>query len=65
MEKKFILHERNYDGGSIESDGGLIKFSQPEKSLMGDKPVNLDSSEFELAHFYILKNYDEIQPFFE
>lgn len=36
METKFNRHERNYDGGSIESNGGLEIFSQPGKSLRGE-----------------------------
>ena len=57
MKTKFNLHERNNDGGSTESDGGLEIFSQLGKRLRCDNPFNLDSTEFELAHFYILKNF--------
>ncbi|XP_060182268.1 uncharacterized protein LOC132611929 [Lycium barbarum] len=66
METKFNRNEWNYDGGAIESDGGLAGFSQPGKFLGSvDTAGVLDSSEFEQAHFYILKNCDEIQPFLE
>ena len=65
METKLNFHERNYDGGSNESDGGLETFSQLENSLTGEKPFNHDSREIEIANFYILKNIDIIQPFLE
>nr|XP_016507798.1 PREDICTED: uncharacterized protein LOC107825444 isoform X2 [Nicotiana tabacum] len=65
MEIKFNRLERNYDGGVIESDGGLIIFCQPGRALRGGKPHKLGSKELEQAHFYILKNCDEIQPFLE
>ncbi|KAH0724858.1 hypothetical protein KY284_000723 [Solanum tuberosum] len=65
METKFNLLERNYDGGVIESDGGLMIFYQPGKALKGGKPHLLDLKEMEQAHIYILKNYDEVQPFLE
>ncbi|XP_059279095.1 uncharacterized protein LOC132033211 [Lycium ferocissimum] len=66
METKFNRNERNYDGGAIESDGGLAIFSQPGKFLgSANTAGGLDSDEFEQAHFYILKNCDEIQPFLE
>nr|XP_016435435.1 PREDICTED: uncharacterized protein LOC107761697 [Nicotiana tabacum] len=63
METKFNRLERNYDGGIIESDGGLTIFCQPGRALRGGKPHKLDSNELEQAHIYILKNCDEIQPF--
>ncbi|WMV42845.1 hypothetical protein MTR67_036230 [Solanum verrucosum] len=65
METKFNLLERNYDGGVIESDGGLMIFCQPGKALKGGKPHLLDLKEMEQAHIYILKNCDEVQPFLE
>nr|XP_033515887.1 uncharacterized protein LOC117280298 [Nicotiana tomentosiformis] len=65
METKFNHLERNYDDGVIESDGGLIIFCQPGRALRGGKPHKLGSKELEQAHFYILKNCDEIQPFLE
>ncbi|KAH0667872.1 hypothetical protein KY285_029078 [Solanum tuberosum] len=54
METKFNLLERNYDGGAIESDGGLMIFCQPGKALKGGKPHLLDLKEMEQAHIYIL-----------
>ncbi|XP_075108995.1 uncharacterized protein LOC107778742 isoform X3 [Nicotiana tabacum] len=65
METKFNLLERNYDGGVIESDGGLTIFSQPGKELRDGKLDKLNPHELEKAHIYILKNCDEIQPFLE
>ncbi|WMV58401.1 hypothetical protein MTR67_051786, partial [Solanum verrucosum] len=65
METKFNLLERNYAGGAIESDGGLMIFCQPEQALKGGKPHRLDLKEMEHAHIYILKNCDEVQPFLE
>ncbi|KAH0715039.1 hypothetical protein KY284_007944 [Solanum tuberosum] len=65
IKTKFNCSERNYDGGVIESDGGLTIFCEPGKSLKGSSPDKLDSHNLEEAHFYILKNCDEIQPFLE
>ncbi|XP_070019221.1 uncharacterized protein [Nicotiana sylvestris] len=65
METKFNRLERNYDGGIIESDGGLTIFCHPGRALRGGKPHKPDSNELEQAHIYILKNCDEIQPFLE
>ncbi|WMV23690.1 hypothetical protein MTR67_017075 [Solanum verrucosum] len=65
METKFNRLERNYDGGAIESDGGLMIFCQPGKALKGGKTHRLDLKEMEQAHIYILKNCDEVQPFLE
>ncbi|XP_070053613.1 uncharacterized protein [Nicotiana tomentosiformis] len=65
METKFNRLERNYDGGVIESDGGLAMFYQSERALRCEKIHKLDSNELEQAHFYILKNNDEVQPFLE
>ncbi|WMV33796.1 hypothetical protein MTR67_027181 [Solanum verrucosum] len=57
--------ERNYDGAVIESEGGLTIFCESGKSLKGSTPNKLDSNDMEAAHFYILKNCDEIQPSLE
>ncbi|KAH0773709.1 hypothetical protein KY290_010846 [Solanum tuberosum] len=65
MDTKFNLLERNYDGGAIESDGGLMIFCLHGKALKGGKPHRLDLKEMEQAHIYILKNCDEGQPFLE
>ncbi|WMV46508.1 hypothetical protein MTR67_039893 [Solanum verrucosum] len=65
METKFNRLERNYDGGAIESDGGLMIFCQPGKALKGGKTHRLDLKEMEQAYIYILKNCDEVQPFLE
>ncbi|KAH0698842.1 hypothetical protein KY284_013057 [Solanum tuberosum] len=65
METKFNLLERNYDGGAIESDGGLMIFCQLGKALKGGKTQLLNLKELEQAHIYILKNCDEVQPFLE
>ncbi|WMV54811.1 hypothetical protein MTR67_048196 [Solanum verrucosum] len=65
VETRFNRTERNYDGDSIESDGGLTIFSQPGKTSNCATPESLESDEFEQPHFYILKNCDEIQPFLE
>ncbi|XP_016481586.1 uncharacterized protein LOC107802577 isoform X4 [Nicotiana tabacum] len=65
METKFNRLERNYDGGIIESDGGLTIFCHPGRALRDGKPHKPDSNELEQAHIYILKNCDEIQPFLE
>ncbi|KAH0712739.1 hypothetical protein KY285_004319 [Solanum tuberosum] len=65
METKFNLLERNYDGGAIESDGGLMIFCQPGKALKGGKTQLLDFKKLEQAHIYILKNCDEVQPFLD
>ncbi|XP_060183195.1 uncharacterized protein LOC132613161 [Lycium barbarum] len=68
MKTKFNCLERNYDGGVFESEGGLTIFCQqgkPIKGRKGSKQDKLDSTEMEQAHFHILKNCDEIQPFLE
>ncbi|WMV40449.1 hypothetical protein MTR67_033834 [Solanum verrucosum] len=65
METKFNLLERNYDGGALESDGGLMIFCQPGRALKGGKTQLLNLKELEQAHIYILKNCDEVQPFLE
>jgi len=65
IKTKFNCPERNYDGDVIESEGGLTIFCELGKSLKGSTPDKLDSNDMEDAHFYILKNCDEIQPFLE
>ncbi|OIT29436.1 hypothetical protein A4A49_35319 [Nicotiana attenuata] len=65
METKFNRLERNYDGGVIESDGGLAIFYQSGRALRGGKIDKLDSNDLEQAHFYILENNEEVQPFLE
>ncbi|KAH0681571.1 hypothetical protein KY284_022656 [Solanum tuberosum] len=59
------FNKRNYDGGVIEFEGGLTIFCELGKSLKGSTLDKLDSNDMEDAHFYILKNCDEIQPFLE
>ncbi|KAH0665302.1 hypothetical protein KY290_027573 [Solanum tuberosum] len=61
----FNCPEKTYDGGVIESEGSLTIFCEPRKSLKGSTPDKLDSNDMEDAHFYILKNCDEIQPFLD
>ncbi|XP_049414090.1 uncharacterized protein LOC125876870 [Solanum stenotomum] len=65
IKTKFNCPERNYDGDVIESEGGLTIFCEPGKSLKGSTPDKLYSNDMEDAHFYILKNCVEIQPFLE
>ena len=65
VKTKFNCPQRNYDGGFIESDGGLAIFCEPRKSLKASTPDKLDSNDLEDANYYSLKNCNEIQPFLE
>ncbi|KAH0633143.1 hypothetical protein KY285_018577 [Solanum tuberosum] len=65
IDTKFNRHERNYDGGLKQSNGGLSLFCQPEKTLGVKTPFELEADELEQAHIYILKNCDEVLPYLE
>lgn len=43
----------------------LVIFSKVGKPLGKASPRKLDIDEWRKAHLYILKNYEEVQPFFE
>jgi len=65
IETKFHRPHRNYEN-QVENDGGLSIFNHPARGL-GSQRVRTDVEKHELhkAHFYILKNCDEVQPFLE
>ena len=65
METKFNHPHRNYEN-QVENDGGLSIFNHPGHGL-GSQRVRTDVEKHELheAHFYILKNCNEVQPFLE
>lgn len=45
--------------------GGLSIFCEPGRNLGARTPCELEEDEFEQAHIYILKNFDEVLPFLD
>ncbi|XP_039146815.1 uncharacterized protein LOC120284059 [Dioscorea cayenensis subsp. rotundata] len=60
VETKFNKDERNVDSNQ---EGGLSVFSQRLRLLGAGKYVELDKMEIDMAHWYILKNCEEIDSF--
>ena len=63
IETKFNRLERNYDGGVNEYAKSLLIFSHSGRALGAGQNRDLSVQELELAHIYILKNCEEVQPF--
>ena len=65
METKFNRLERNYDSIIDDLSNGIQIFSHLGWALGAARPCDLEQDELEQAHIYILKNYDEVQPFLQ
>lgn len=62
IETHFNREERNCD---IVEDGGLSIFSHRFRSLGAAKYVQMSSNELEMAHWYVLSNCEELEPYLE
>lgn len=63
IETRFNQDERNIDVEHNQVDGGLSVFSQRVRPFSGKKYVMLDRKEVDKAHWYVLYNCDEVQPY--
>lgn len=59
IETQFNREERNF---VIEQNGGLLVFLQKIRPLGAGKYVELIDEEHEMGHWYILNNYEEVDP---
>ena len=62
IETKFNRDERNYD---IQNDGGLSIFSQKCRPFGATTYVELSNEEFNTIQWFVLKNCEEVEPYFE
>lgn len=62
IETHFNREERNCD---IVEDGGLSVFSYRFRSLGAAKYVQMSPNELEMAHWYVLSNCEELEPYLE
>ncbi|CAL1383444.1 unnamed protein product [Linum trigynum] len=62
IETQFNAPERNYD---IEEDGNLSIFSTKVRPIGGSQYVPLSDEELEMAHWYVLSNCEDVQPYME
>ncbi|CAN1179671.1 hypothetical protein LINPERHAP1_LOCUS38018, partial [Linum perenne] len=60
-QAKFNRLERNDDHNDMEE---FLGFPQVGRSLGAEKIRSLSSQELEQAHMYVMKNSEEVQPFF-
>ena len=60
IETQFNREERNFD---MTKEGGLPIFSQKFRPIGGSKYIELSKEELNMAHWYILNNCDEVEPF--
>ena len=65
IETKFNRDERNYDGGKEVNEKGLFVFSRSFYPLGGSKYEFLSQQDYEMIQWYILNNYEEVEPYFE
>ena len=63
IETKFNQLDRNYEGDV--HDGGLLVFNQRGRPLGVGITRDLENSEWNEAHIYILRNCSEVHPFIE
>ncbi|CAN1132472.1 hypothetical protein LINPERHAP2_LOCUS16281 [Linum perenne] len=61
-QTKFNRLERNDDHNDMEE---FLGFPQVGRSLGAEKIRSLSSQELEQAHMYVMKNSEEVQPFFK
>ncbi|KAM0978955.1 hypothetical protein ACFX2C_014876 [Malus domestica] len=63
VETRFNPNEQNDDGGDDRNVGGLSIFSQKVRSFGGRKFILLPKKEVDRAHWFVLHNYDKVQPY--
>ena len=65
IETKFNRKERNNDRGKEMNEEGLFIFSRSFRPLGGSKYEFLSQQDYEMIQWYILNNYEEVEPYFE
>lgn len=63
IKTKFNTLERNHDGGFPKNESDISIFSLCGRPLGGGTTRNLNNDEWQKAHIYVLKNYDEVHRF--
>lgn len=63
IETRFNRDERNHDGGEREDNTRLSVFSQSLRPLGHMSRDTLLPKDLEMAHWYVLNNYKEVEPF--
>jgi len=64
IETKFNYPHRKYEN-QVKNHGSLSIFNPPGRRLGSQRVRTIEKHELDEAHIYILKNYDELQPFIE
>lgn len=64
VETRFNHPERNYDGSNEQENAGLSIFSMKTRPFgqVKDK-ASLSVEELDMAHWFILNNYEEFEPY--
>ncbi|CAN6541822.1 unnamed protein product [Malus baccata var. baccata] len=63
VETRFNPNERNDDGRNDRNVGGLSVFSQKARPFGVRKFILLPKKEIDKAHWFVLHNCDEVQPY--
>ena len=65
IETRFSRVERNDDNREKQARGHLPIFSQQARPIGGRQLVQLSKEELEKAHWYVINNCRELQPYLE
>ena len=65
IETRFSRVERNDDDREKQARGHLPIFSQQARPIGGRQLVQLSKEELEKAHWYVINNCHELQPYLE
>ena len=65
IETRFSRVERNDDNREKQTRGHLPIFSQQARPISGRQLVQLSKEELEKAHWYVINNCRELQPYLE
>ncbi|KAM1091197.1 hypothetical protein ACFX19_018925 [Malus domestica] len=63
VETRFNPNERNDDGINDRNVGSLLVFSQKARPFGVRKFILLPKNEIDKAHWFVLQNCDEVQPY--
>ena len=65
IETRFSRVERNDDNREKQPHGHLPIFSQQARPIGGGQLVQLSKEELEKAHWHVINNCRELQPYLE
>ena len=65
IETRFSRVERNDDNREEQACGRLSIFSQQARPIGGRQLMQLSKEELEKAHWYVINNCHELQPYLE